>query len=109
VPDQHLEEPTISDLGVEALGPPETPTTDLSMPIILHIYPYRLQTVSHAAMETNAATSSGNSSIPTSVVTTGGVPPSNPPSSVQDTMVSTSSTSSSGLILSLVAATAPFT
>jgi hypothetical protein len=82
VPDQHPEEPTISDLGVEALGPPETPTTDLSVPIIVQIYPYGRQTVSHAAMETNAATSSGNSSIPTTTVTTGGVPPPNPPSSV---------------------------
>jgi hypothetical protein len=80
--DQHPEEPTISDLGAEDLGPPETPTTDISVPIIIHIYPYRRQTVSHAVMETSVATSSGNSSIPTTVVTTGGVPPPNPPSLV---------------------------
>jgi hypothetical protein len=80
MPNQHPEEPTISDLGVESLGPPETPTTDLSVPIIIQIYPYGRQTVSHATMETNVATSYGNYSIPTMVVTTGGVPPPNPPS-----------------------------
>jgi hypothetical protein len=107
--DQHPEKPTISDLGAEALSPLETPTTDLSTPIIVKIYTYGHQTVSHAAMETNATISSGNSSIPTSVVTTAGVPPPNPPSLVQATMVLTASTLSSGPILSLVATTAPFT
>jgi hypothetical protein len=104
-----LEEPTISDLGAEALGPSETLTTDLSVPIIVQIYPYECQTVSQAAMETNVATSSGNSPIPATTVTTGGVPPPNPPSSVRATMVSTASTSSNGLIPSMVATTAPFT
>jgi hypothetical protein len=60
-------------------------------------------------METNVATSSGNSSIPTTAITTGGVPPPNPPSSVRATMVSTASTLSSGLIPSLAVTTAPFT
>jgi hypothetical protein len=60
-------------------------------------------------METNAATSSGNSSIPTMVVTTGDIPPPNPLSLVRATMVSTASTSSSGPILSMAAATPPFT
>jgi hypothetical protein len=109
VPNQHPEEPTISDLGAEALGPSETPPTDILAPIIIQIYPYERQTMSHTAMETNAATSSGNSYIPTTAVTTGGVPPLNPPSSVRATMVSTASTLSSGLIPSLVVATAPFT
>jgi hypothetical protein len=109
VPDQHSEEPNILDLGAEALSPPKTPTTDISMPIIVQIYPYRRQTMSHATMETNVATSSRNSFIPTTTVTTGGIPPPNPPSSVRATMVSTASTSSSGPIPSLVATTTPFT
>jgi hypothetical protein len=109
VPDQHLEEPTISYLGVEALGPPETPITDFSAPIIVQIYPYEHQTLSHTAMETNAATYSRNYPIPTMVVTIGGVPPTNPPFPVQAIMVSTASTSSSGPIPSLATITAPFT
>jgi hypothetical protein len=109
VPDQHLEETTILDFGVKDLGPPETPTTDLSAPIIVPIHPYECQTVSHAAMETNVVTPSGNSSIPTTVVTTGEFPPPNPPSLVRATMVSTTSTSHSGLIPSMVVATTPFT
>jgi hypothetical protein len=60
-------------------------------------------------METNSTTSSGNSSIPTTIVTIGGIPPPNPLSSVQATMVLTVSTSSSGPIPSMVAATTPFT
>jgi hypothetical protein len=82
VPDQHPEETTILDFGAKALGPSKTPTTDLSAPIIVPIHPYECQTVSHAAMETNVVTSSGNSSIPTTVVTTGEFPPPNPPSPV---------------------------
>jgi hypothetical protein len=100
---------TILDFGVKALGPSETPTTDLLAPIIVPIHPYECQTVSHAAMETNVVTSFGNSSIPTMVVTTGDFPPPNPPSPVRATMVSTTSTSSSGPIHSMVVATAPFT
>lgn len=109
MPDQHPKKPTISELEEEALDPPKTLTTDLSVPIIIQIYPYGHQTVSHPAMETNVATSSRNSSLPTTTVTTGGVPPPNPSLLVQATMVSTASTLSSGLILSLAAATAPFT
>jgi hypothetical protein len=66
-----LEESTILDLGVKALGPVETPTTDFLAPFIVPIQFYERQTVSHTAMETNDVTSSGNSSIPTTAVTTG--------------------------------------
>jgi hypothetical protein len=82
VPEQHPEETTILDLGEKALGPYETPTTDLYTPIIVPIHPYKCQTVLHTTMETNAATSSGNSSISTMVVTTGDLPPPNPLSPV---------------------------
>jgi hypothetical protein len=77
IPDQHPEETTILDFGEKALVPSETPTTDLSAPIIVLIHPYECQTVSHAVMETNVVTSSGNSSIPTTVVTIGEFPPPN--------------------------------
>jgi hypothetical protein len=65
--------------------------------------------VSQAVMETNVATSSGNTHTPSTTVTTGGFPPPNQPSSVWTTMVSTASTSGNGLILSMMAITAPFT
>jgi hypothetical protein len=109
VTNQHPEEATILDFGAKALGPPETLTTDNSAPTIVPIHPYKCQTVSHVAMETNVVTPSGNSSIPTTVVTTGEFPPPNPPSSVRATMVSTASTSHNGPIPSMVAATTHFT
>jgi hypothetical protein len=104
-----LEEPIISDLGAEALGPYNPPITDLSMPIIVQVLPYERQVVSPATMEANTATSSGNTHISFTTVTTGGVPPPNQPSLVWATMVSTASTLGSGLIPSMVAITAPFT
>jgi hypothetical protein len=104
-----LEEPIISDLRAQALGPYNPPITDLSMPIIVQVQPYERQVVSQAAMETNVATSSGNTHISSMTVTTGGVPPPNQPSSVQTTMVSTASTSGNGLIPSMAVITAPFT
>jgi hypothetical protein len=57
--EEHLipEEPTISNLGAEALGPQEPSNNDLSVPIILQVYPYELLIVSQAAMETNVMTS----------------------------------------------------
>jgi hypothetical protein len=82
VPDQHTEETTILEFGAKAPSPSETPTTDLSAPIIIPIHPYECQIVSHTTMETNAVTPFGNSSIPTMVVTTGESPPRNPPSPV---------------------------
>jgi hypothetical protein len=59
-------------------------------------------------METNIVTSSGNSSIPTTVATTGESSP-NLPSLVQATMVSAATTSHSGPNSSMVATTTPFT
>jgi hypothetical protein len=109
VPNQLSEESTILDLGANALGPVETPTTDFLAPFIVPIQFYECQTVLHRAMETNVVTPSGNSSIPTTIVTIGDFSPPNPPSPVQDTMVSTASTSHSGPIPSLAVATTPFT
>jgi hypothetical protein len=108
------EEPTIFDLGAEALGPYNPPITDLSVPILIQVVPPRVthherQIVLQAAMEANAATSSGSPHTPSTTATTGGIPPPNPPSPVWTTMVSTTSTSGSGLILSMATITAPFT
>jgi hypothetical protein len=104
-----LEEPTISNLGAEALGLYNPSITDLSVPIIVQVHPYERQVVSQAAMETNAATSSGNPHTPSTVVTTGCFLPPNQLSPVQTTMVLTTSTSGNGLIPSMVTITAPFT
>jgi hypothetical protein len=60
-------------------------------------------------METNVATSLGNTHIPSTAVTKGGVPLPNQPSPVWTTMVSTVSTSGNGLIPSMVVITTPFT
>jgi hypothetical protein len=106
--DQHPEELTILDLGAKYFGLFETSTTDLSASTIILVHPYEFQTVSHAAMETNGVTPSGNSSIPTTVVTRGEFPPPNPPSPVRATMVLTASTSHRGPIPSLAVATTPF-
>jgi hypothetical protein len=82
-----LEEPTISNLGAEAIGMYEPPITHLSTPIVVQVYPYELLTVSQAAMKANSVTSSGNTHIPSTTITTGGVPPPNQPSLVRATMV----------------------
>jgi hypothetical protein len=79
------------------------------MPFVVQVQPYKHQVVSQEVMETNAATSSGNTHIPSMTVTTGGLLPPNQPSLVQNTMVSTTSTSGNDLIPSMVAITAPFT
>jgi hypothetical protein len=65
--------------------------------------------VSQEAMETNVVTSLGNPHIPSMHVTIGSVLPPNQPSLFWATMVSTASTLGNGLILSMVAFTAPFT
>jgi hypothetical protein len=41
MPDQHLEESTVLEFGVKALGPPETSTTDILAPSIVSIHPYK--------------------------------------------------------------------
>jgi hypothetical protein len=79
------------------------------VPIIVQVQPYERQVVSQATMETNAATSSGNTHISSTTVTTGGVPPPNQTSSIRTTMVSIASISGNGLILFMAAITAPFT
>jgi hypothetical protein len=71
------EEPTISDLGVEALRPFNPPTTDLSVPLLVQVVPPRVthherQIVLQVAMEENVATSSGSPHTPSTTATTGG-------------------------------------
>jgi hypothetical protein len=102
VPDQLPEESTVD------LGSVETLTTDIFTPFIVSIQFHERQTVPHTAMENNVVTSSGNSSIPTTVATTGESSP-NLPSLVRATMVSATTTSHSGPNPSMVAATTPFT
>jgi hypothetical protein len=75
VPKQLPEESTTN------IGSVEAPTTDFLAPFIVPIQFHERQSVPHTAMETNAVTSSGNSSIPTTVATTGESSP-NLPSSV---------------------------
>jgi hypothetical protein len=103
------EEPTISNLGVESFGPYNPSITDLSMPIIVQVHPYKCQLVSQVAMATNVATSSRNTHTPSMAITTGGFLPPNQPSLVQTTTVSTASTSGNGPISSMAAITDPFT
>jgi hypothetical protein len=63
VPKQLPEESTAN------LGSVETPTTDTWPQVIVPIQFYEGLSVPHTAMETNIVTSSGNSSIPTTVAT----------------------------------------
>jgi hypothetical protein len=65
VPEQLPEESTTN------LGSVETPTTDIWPQVIVPIQFYERLSVPHTAMETNVVTSSGNSSILTTVATTG--------------------------------------
>jgi hypothetical protein len=102
-----LEEPTITDLGMQALGPNNPLVTDLSVLIFIQVYPYECLEVSQAEMEPNPATSSRNSHIPSTTVTTGGVPPRNQPSPIWATMVSTASTLGNGSLPSLATITTP--
>jgi hypothetical protein len=102
VPEQLPEESTTN------LGSVETPTTDTWPSVSVPIQFYECLSVPHIAMETNAVTSSGNSSIPTTIATTGEASP-NLSSLVRATTVSTATTSHSGPIPSIVAAKNPFT
>jgi hypothetical protein len=107
--EEHLipEEPTITDLGAQALGPNNPSITDLSTHIVIQFYPYKRLEVSQEEMEPNPATSSGNSHIPSTIVTTGGAPPPNQSFPIRATMVSTASTSGNGPLPYLAAITAP--
>jgi hypothetical protein len=60
------------------LGLVETPTTDTWTSVIVPIQFYERLSVPHTAMETNTITSSGNSSIPTTVATIGEASPNLP-------------------------------
>jgi hypothetical protein len=102
VPEKLLEE------SIANLGSVETPTTDTCPSVIVPIQFYEHLSVPHTVMEPNAVTSSGNSSIPTTVATTGEASP-NFPSSVRVTTVSAATTLHSGLTPSIVAATTLFT
>jgi hypothetical protein len=90
------------------IGSVETSTTDIWLQVIVPIQFYESLSVSHTAMATNTVTSSGNSSIPTTIVTTGEASP-NLPSLVRATTVSVATTSHSGSTPSITAATPPFT
>jgi hypothetical protein len=110
----NLEEPTISNLGVEALGLYNPPINDLSVPIMAQVVPprathHKSQIVLQAVMEANDATSSGSAHTPSTNATTGGVLPPNSPPQVLTTMVSTTSTLGSGPIPSMAAITSLFT
>jgi hypothetical protein len=102
VPEQLPEESTTN------IGSVETPTNDTWPSVIVPIRFYEILSVPHTAMEKNVVTSSGNSSIPTTIATTGEASPKFP-SSVRATMVSAATTSHSGPIPSITAATTPFT
>jgi hypothetical protein len=65
----YMEEPTISDLGVESLSPYKPPITDLLVPLLIQLSPPRVthhehQIVLQASMEENASTSSGSPHTP---------------------------------------------
>jgi hypothetical protein len=90
---------------VEALRPSNPPITDLSMSILVQVFPpkvtpYECQLVLQESMESNAANSFESPHTPVSATTIGGIFPPNPPSLVQTIVVSTSSTLGSGSIYS---------
>jgi hypothetical protein len=101
--EQQLEESTAN------LGLVETSTTDTWPQVIMPIQFYESLSVPHTAMETNAVTSSGNSSIPITVATTGEASPNFPLSTVRATMVSAATMLHSGPTPSIAVATPPFT
>jgi hypothetical protein len=78
------EEPTISDLGVEALGLYNSLITKFLVPLLIQLSPPRVmhhehQIVLQVEMETNVATLSGIPHTPSTSITTGGVLPPNSP------------------------------
>jgi hypothetical protein len=94
--------------SIANIGSIETPTTDTWPSVIVPIQFYERLSVPHIVMEPNTVTSSGNSSIPTTVATIGEASP-NLPSSVWATTVLVATMSHSGPTPSIVAATNPFT
>jgi hypothetical protein len=97
----NLEEPTISNLRVEALGNFNPPITDLSLTLLIQVSPPRVTHHEHhivlkEMIEANDATSSRSPHTLSMTSTIGGIPPPNPASPVWTTMVSTTSTLGSG-------------
>jgi hypothetical protein len=105
---QTIEPEQLPEESTANLGSVETPTTDTWPQVIVPIQFYERLSVPHTAMATNVVTSSGNSSIPTTVATTGEASP-NLPSTVRATTVSAATTWHSGPSPSITAATPPFT
>jgi hypothetical protein len=69
---------TFSDLGVEYLRPFNPPITNLSVPILVQVFPsrvtpYKCQIVLQEAMEENVATSLQSPHTPSIATTIGGV------------------------------------
>jgi hypothetical protein len=78
---QTIEPKQLSEESTANIGSIETPITDTWPSVIVPIQFYERLSVPHIVMEPNSVTSSGNSSIPTTVATTGEASP-NFPSSV---------------------------
>jgi hypothetical protein len=102
-PEQLPEESTAN------LGMIETRPTDTWLDVIVPIQFYECLSVPHIVMEPNVVTSSGNSSIPTTVATTGEASPNFPLLAVRTTMAPAATSSQSGPTPSIMAATNPFT
>jgi hypothetical protein len=107
-------EPTVSDLGVEALEIAKPSITNLSAPILVQFVLSKVTYVERqlflqASMNENVANSSGSHHTHVSATTIGCIFPPNPPSPVWTTLVSTTSSSGRGLIPSSVMTTTPFT
>jgi hypothetical protein len=105
---QTIEPKKLPEESTANLGSVETLITDTWPQVIVPIQFYERLSVPHTVMEPNSVTSSGISSIPTTVATTGEESP-NLLSSARATTVSTATTSHSGPTLSIAAATNPFT
>jgi hypothetical protein len=72
---QTIELEQLPEESTANLGLVETPTTDTCPTVIVPIQFYERLSVPHTVMEPNSVTSSGNSSIPTTVATTGEASP----------------------------------
>jgi hypothetical protein len=101
---QTIEPEQLPEESTTNLGLVETPTTNTWPSVSVPIQFYERLSVPHTAMETNVVTSSGNSSIPTTVDTTGEASP-NWPSSIWATMVLDATTSHNGPTPSITVAT----
>jgi hypothetical protein len=105
---QTIEPEQIPEESITNIGSVETPTTDTCPSFIVPIQFYGRLSVPHTVMEPNSVTSSGNSSIPTTIASTGEASPNLTPL-IRATMVSTATMSHSGPTPSIAVATPPFT